>query len=92
MVYTQAGRSAELNDVMARLRAFESEGTFVSVDDYGYIAAHQGRLDEAFQLVDDAITRRMTGVVWLAVDARAAAMRSDLRFERLLARMPFVSR
>jgi TolB-like protein/Tfp pilus assembly protein PilF len=92
MVYAQAGRSTELNDVMARLRAFESEGTFVSLDNYGYIAAHQGRLDEAFQLVNDAITRRMTGVVWLAVDARADAMRSDPRFEGLLARMRFVAR
>ena len=92
MVYAQAGQSTELNDVMARLRAFESEGAFVSADNYGYIAAYQGRLDEAFRLVDEAITRRMTGVVWLAVDARADAMRSDPRFERLVARMPFVSR
>ena len=92
MVYAQAGQSTELNEVMARLRAFEAEGAFVSDDNYGYIAAYQGRLDEAFRLVDEAITRRMTGVVWLAVDARADAMRSDPRFERLVSRMPFVSR
>ena len=92
MVYAQAGQSTELNDVMARLRAFESEGAFVSDDNYGYIAAYQGRLDEAFRLVDEAITQRMTSVVWLAVDARADAFRRVPRFDPLVSRMPIVSR
>ena len=77
---------------LATLRAFESAGTFVSIDNYGYIAAYQGRLDEAFRLVDEAITRRMTNVVWLAVDARADAMRRDSRFDQLRARMGSISR
>ncbi len=92
LVYAQAGRSTELNEVMATLRAFESAGTFVSIDNYGYIASYQGRMDEAFRLVDEAITRRMTNVVWLAVDARADAMRRDSRFDQLRARMGSISR
>jgi tetratricopeptide (TPR) repeat protein len=91
-IYAQAGRSVELNETLATLRGLEAKGTFVSIDNYGYIAAYQGRLDEAFRLVDQAITRRMTNVLWLAVDARADAMRGDPRFDRLLARMGLVSR
>jgi hypothetical protein len=64
----------------------------VSIDNYGYIAAYQGRLDEAFRLVEEAINRRMTNVVWLAVDGRADGLRRDPRFDQLIARMGLVSR
>ena len=84
MTYAMAGRIADLSEVEARLRAFEAQGTFVSIDNYAYIAAYRGRLDEAFALMDEAIKRRMTNVLWLAVDPRADALRGDPRFDRLI--------
>lgn len=91
IIHAQAGRATELAEALDRLRALESEGAFVSIDNYGYIAAYQGRLDEAFRLVEEAINRRMTNVLWLAVDGLADGMRPDPRFGQLLARMGLVS-
>lgn len=85
--YAKAGRAADVERVKVRLRDLEREGTFTSSDNYAYIAAHQGRLDEAFKLVEEAIDRRMTNVLWLAVDPRADVMRRDPRFDQLVARM-----
>ena len=92
VTYAKAGRLRELEPVLQRLREFEARGTFVSVDQYAYIAAHQGRLDEAFRLLEEAVDLRMTNVLWLAVDPRADAMREDPRFARLIARMGLVAR
>jgi tetratricopeptide (TPR) repeat protein len=90
--YAVAGRTAEVARVRAQLAALESSGTFVSVDNYAYIAANQGDLDEAFRLLDDAVNRRMTNVLWLAVDPRADRLRADPRFAALIARMGVVAR
>jgi serine/threonine protein kinase/tetratricopeptide (TPR) repeat protein len=92
VTYAQAGRLKELKPVLQKLREFEQRGIFVSVDQYAYIAAHEGRLDEAFRLLDEAVERRMTNVLWLAVDPRADALREDPRFARLIARMGLVAR
>jgi TolB-like protein/Flp pilus assembly protein TadD len=92
VIYAKAGRTSDVNSVLQRLRAFELKGIFVSVDQYAYIAAHQGRFDDAFRLIETAIDRRMTNVLWLAVDPRADALRNDPRFDRLVARMGLVSR
>lgn len=92
LVHAQAGRAGDVAAALDRLRGFEANGTFVSIDNYGYIAAYQGRLDEAFRLVEEAMNRRMTNVLWLAVDARADAMRGDPRFDRLVSRLGLESR
>ena len=92
VTYAQAGRLKELKPVLQKLREFEQRGVFVSVDQYAYIAAHQGRLDEAFRLVDEAVDRRMTNVLWLAVDPRADALREDPRFAGVIARMGLAAR
>ena len=92
ITYAKAGRQRELEPVLARLREFEQRGTFVSVDQYAYIAAHQGRLDDAFRFLEEAVNLRMTNVLWLAVDPRADALREDPRFARLIARMGLVTR
>ena len=92
ITYAMAGRTVELSEVEARLRALEAEGTFVSIDNYAYIAADRGRLDEAFGLMDEAIERRMTNVLWLAVDPRADALRGDPRFDGLITRMGLLAR
>jgi TolB-like protein/Flp pilus assembly protein TadD len=92
VAYASAGRTSDLEVVLQRLRVFEQAGTFVSIDQYAYIAAHQGRLDDAFRLVEEAIDRRMTNVLWLAVDPRADPLRDDPRLARLIARMRLVAR
>ncbi len=91
-VYAQAGQTSETNAVLERLTGLESQGSFVSIDNYAYIAAYQGRLDEAFRLIGEAIDRRMTNVLWLAVDPRADVLRRDPRFGSLVARIGIVSR
>jgi tetratricopeptide (TPR) repeat protein len=78
---------AQLEEVMVRLRRLRDEGVFVSVDNFAYIAANQGRFDEAFSLLEQALTRRMTNVLWLAVDPWADPLRSDPRFDDVVARM-----
>lgn len=92
MAYARAGRAADADQVLRRVTAMQSDGAFVSVDNYGYVAAYQGRLDEAFRLLDEAIDRRMTNVLWLAVDPRVDLLRADTRFDALIARMGVVSR
>lgn len=92
ITYAMADRPAELDEVRNRLRAMEQQGAFVSIDNYAYMAAYQGRLDEAFPLLREAIRRRMTNVMWLAVDPRADALRGDPRFDPLVAQMNFVVR
>ena len=91
-IYAKAGRTADVETVMQRLRAFEKDGVFVSIDNYAYIAAHQGRFDEAFRLIGEAIDRRMTNVLWLAVDPRVDVLRADPRFNELILRMGLVAR
>ena len=77
---------------LQRLRELERQGAFVSIDQYAYIAGFRNEFDEAFRLLDEAVDRRMTNVMWLAVDPRADPLRNDPRFDRLVARMGFVSR
>lgn len=91
-VYSLAGRFREANEIVSRLRDIEAKGTFVSIDNYAYIEANLGRLDEAFDLLDEAVNRRMTSVLWLAVDPRADRLRSDPRFDRLIDRMGVVGK
>ena len=91
-IHAMAGRSAEVSAIEGRLRALEQSGTFASIDNYAYNAAYQGRLDEAFAILDEAVSRRMTNVLWIAVDPRANPLRHDPRFDRLITRMGLVDR
>jgi len=80
------------DEAVARLRQLETRGAFVSIDNYAYIAGYQHRLDDAFELLNEAVERRMTNVLWLAVDPRADALRNDPRFSGVVERMGLVSR
>ncbi len=53
---------------MPRLRRLQDSGVFVSVDNFAYVAANQGRFDDAFSLLEEALNQRVTNVLWLAVD------------------------
>jgi TolB-like protein/Tfp pilus assembly protein PilF len=90
MAYASLGRASDVAAVVARLREQEARGRFISIDNYAYIAMNQGRLDEAFALLDEAVNRRMTNILWLAVDPRADVIRADPRFDALIARMGLV--
>jgi TolB-like protein/Tfp pilus assembly protein PilF len=79
-------------ETVQRLRRLEAGGAFVSIDNYAYIDGYQHQFDDAFRLLNEAVDRRMTNVLWLAVDPRADALRDDPRFERVIARMGLVSR
>jgi tetratricopeptide (TPR) repeat protein len=79
--------AAQLEDVLVRLRRMQTAGVFVSIDNFAYIAANQGRLDDAFSLLEQALNRRMTNVLWLAVDPWADPLRSDPRFDNVIERM-----
>jgi hypothetical protein len=84
---SRAGQSEQVENVLKGLRQREEAGVFVSIDNFAYIAANQGRLDDAFALLEHAIQRRMTNVLWLAVDPWADPLRADPRFEIVIARM-----
>ncbi len=92
LAYSMAGRTEEAETCLAQLRDLQAKGTFVSVDNFAYIAASVGRVDEAFSHLDEAVQRRMTSVLWLAVDPRADALRADPRFNQTIARMGLGSR
>ena len=85
--YAMAGRTADLKEVEMRLRALEAEGRFAAIDNQAYIAAALGQNDVAFGLLEEAVNRRMTNVLWLAVDPRADPLRADPRFDRLVSRI-----
>jgi serine/threonine-protein kinase len=89
-VYAKTNRAADLERVLGRLRALEAEGSFVSVDHYAYIAGYRGEFDEAFRWLEQAVARRMTNVLWLAVDPRADVLRGDRRFNEVVERMNVV--
>jgi tetratricopeptide (TPR) repeat protein len=84
---SRAGHAEQVAEVMPRLRRLQDAGVFVSVDNFAYIAANQGRFDEAFSLLEEALARRMTNVLWLAVDPWADPLRSDPRLDSVIARM-----
>ena len=91
-IHMAAKRPALADELVQRLRTLETQGQFVSIDNFAYVEANRGRLDEAFRLLEEAIKRRMTNVVWLAVDPRADVLRDDPRFDRLVASMGILAR
>jgi serine/threonine-protein kinase len=88
----RAGAESCVSDAMQRIRQIETRGGFVSVDNYAYIAGYRQQYDAAFRWLNEAVDRRMTNVLWLAVDPRADALRGDPRFDRVIARMGIVAR
>ncbi|MDO8678798.1 MAG: protein kinase [Acidobacteriota bacterium] len=91
-IYAMAGRFGEMSQVESRLRDLEKQGVFAGIDTYAYNAAYQGRFDEAFTLLDEAVRRRLTNVLWVAVDPRAGPLRRDPRFDQLVIRMGVAAR
>jgi len=82
-----AGRADEAKTLVAALERRRRAGDGASPDNRAYLAIAEGRVDDAFAILDDAIEKRLQNVLWLAVDPRVDPLRADQRFASLLARM-----
>lgn len=85
--YAAAGRTAETQEVLAELAQIQRAGRTFSVDNLAYIAASEGRLDAAFDILDGAVDQRLLNLLWINVDPRADELRRDRRFDRVIGRL-----
>jgi serine/threonine-protein kinase len=85
--YASAGRTSDVKTTLSLLDELEQAGRRASIDNRAYVAIAQKRYDDAFELLDEAINRRMTNVLWLNVDPRVDPIRQDPRFPGLLAKL-----
>jgi tetratricopeptide (TPR) repeat protein len=88
--YAAANRPDDVSRVLAQLRDRERNGDGFSPDNLAYIAVAEGRFDEAFSILEDAIERRLANVLWIAVDPRVDPLRADPRFKQLIAKLTVV--
>lgn len=85
--YSAAGRRDDSARVLAELTDRQRAGESFSLDNLAYIAAAEGRVDDAFAILNQAVDQRLVNVLWIAVDPRVDSLRADPRFEQLLTRM-----
>jgi serine/threonine-protein kinase len=85
--YVAAGRSAEAAPLRAELADRERRGEGYGSDLLAYLAAAEGRTDDAFRILNEAVDRGMVNLLWIKVDPRADPLRSDPRFTQLVARI-----
>jgi tetratricopeptide (TPR) repeat protein len=83
-VLAAVGRNSGVESVLKELAERESRGETYSLDHRAHIAAAEGRLDEGFSILREAVERRVTNVLWMAVDPRLDPYRADPRFPELL--------
>jgi serine/threonine-protein kinase len=86
-VHAAAGHRGDVARLRTELEALKAAGEGFSEDNYAYIAAAEGRVDEAFAILDRAVDQRLTNILWLAVDPRVDPLRTDARFDALLRRI-----
>jgi tetratricopeptide (TPR) repeat protein len=87
LAYTTAGRVDDAARIMAEVTDRERQGQPFNLDRLAYIELARGHRDEAFSLLEQARQRRMVDMLWIAVDPRVDAIRSDPRFAQLLEQM-----
>jgi serine/threonine-protein kinase len=85
-IYATAGRTAEKERLLASLSERQRAGEGFGIDNLAYIAAAEGRMDDAFGLLNQAVDRRTANMLWILVDPRVDRLRTDPRFEQLVAR------
>ena len=86
-VYAAAAQPDRVQQVLAEIRDRERQGERNNLDNLAYIAAAEGRIDDAFRILEEARQQRSPNMLWIAVDPRVDPLRSDPRFERLLKEM-----
>jgi TolB-like protein/Flp pilus assembly protein TadD len=83
-----AGHQAEAESILARLRKPAALGNgFLAPQDVAYIQAALGRRDEALEGLEEAVNQRSSRILWLRVDPRVDALRSEPRFQALIQRI-----
>lgn len=83
--YALAGREADARRALKRWEGLPREGP-ARPEQEAYVLAALGDRERAFALLDKALDLRSPGVAWLKVDPRFDPLRSDPRFEGLVAR------
>jgi serine/threonine-protein kinase len=86
--YGKAGRTSEARTVLATL---EEQAASRYVAEYWLAVIHAGlnEKDEAFALLEKAFAARSWWLVWLKMDQKVDALRSDSRFTDLMRRIGF---
>ena len=84
--YALAGRKADALRVIGQLRQISSR-MYVPPYFFATIHADLGQRDEAFRWLDKAFEERDTYLPWLKADSAIDSLRSDSRFQPLLARL-----
>lgn len=84
-LYVQAGRP---DDARRLLRTLETEPDAASAPDaIAFVYAALNQHDRAFNLLDQALSARLPGLLWVKVDPRFDPLRGNPRFSRLLERI-----
>jgi TolB-like protein/Tfp pilus assembly protein PilF len=83
-----SGRTSEASQDLAKLEK-QSHDRFVTSYGVALVHAGLGDKDSAFVWLDKAFAERSHWLVWLQLDPRWDSLRSDRRFEQLVARMGF---
>jgi TolB-like protein/Tfp pilus assembly protein PilF len=83
-VYAAAGRRHDLRRIQMELDARARGGEYASLDHVAHVAAAEGRIDDGFRALQQAVANREPNVLWMQVDPRLDAYRSDPRYIQLL--------
>ncbi len=83
MVYHALGQVADSEAALRKLAAMESSGSAYQVEQFH---AYRGDIEEAFKWLDIAVDARDSGLMFVRVDPLLANLRSDTRWNGLLAR------
>jgi tetratricopeptide (TPR) repeat protein len=83
-VLAAGDQSSAKESVLLELSRREREGETYSVDHRAHMAAAEGRLDEGFEYLRQAVEQKVPGVLWMQVDPRLDPFRADPRFDQLV--------
>jgi eukaryotic-like serine/threonine-protein kinase len=87
-IYADAGqRQMAEESVHALENVLRASGESLRADSLAFVYAALGERDRAFDLLEQAVAERSSGVLWLKVDPRFDPIRGDARFGRILARI-----
>jgi TolB-like protein/lipopolysaccharide biosynthesis regulator YciM len=85
--YAQAGQPDNVRAVMNELTDRQRGGDTYGIDNLAYIAAAEGRPDDALKVLQTSLEQRNAAMLWIAVDPRVDSLRNDRRFNAILQSM-----
>jgi tetratricopeptide (TPR) repeat protein len=86
-IYAQAGRRADAVRLLDRLGAVTRNTPPSLMAYHGFARAALGERNRAFDLLNQAVDRQASVLLWAKVDPRFDPVRGDPRFQRILARL-----